>query len=70
MIKSLLFLYYISGPAAENDICTDENPILVNASGSESFGFSFTGNSGMSGFGSGAAQGDFTRTMDLGIQRW
>ena len=56
--------------AAENDICTDENPILVNTSGSESFGFSFTRNSGMSGLGSGAAQGDFTRTMDLRIQRW
>ena len=42
----------------------------MNASGSESFGFSFTRNSGMSGFGSGAAQGDFTRTSDLGIQRY
>ena len=42
----------------------------MGASGSESFGFSFTGNSGMSGFGSGAAFGGFTRTMDLGIQRW
>ena len=39
----------------------------MNASGSENFGFSFTRNSGMSGFGSGAAFGDFTRTMDLGI---
>ena len=69
MIKSLLFLYYISGPAAKKDICTDENPILVDTSGSWSFGFSFTGNSGMSGFGSGALQSDFTRTMDLGMQR-
>ena len=70
MIKSLLFLYYISGAAIKKDICTDENPILVNASGSESFGFSFTWNSGMSGFGSGAAQGGFTRILDLGIRRW
>ena len=69
MIKSLLFLYRISGPAAKKNICTDENPILVGASGSENFGFSFTGNSGMSGFRSGAAQGDFTRIPDLGIQR-
>ena len=50
MIKSLLFLYYISGAAIKKDICTDENPILVGASGSENFGFSFTRNSGMSGF--------------------
>ena len=40
----------------------------MNASGSDSFGFSFTWNSGMSGFGSGAAQGDFTRNLDLGIR--
>ena len=53
-----------------SDICTDENPILVNASGSENFGFSFTGNSGMPGFGSGAVQGGFTRNLDPGIQRW
>ena len=69
MIKSLLFLYYISGAVAEKDICTDELQFLVNASGSESFGFSFTWNSGMSGFGSGAAFGDFTRIQDLGIRR-
>ena len=68
MIKSLLFLYHISGATAENDICTDENPILVSVSGSKDFGFSFTRNSGMSGFGSGAAQGGFTRIQDLGIQ--
>ena len=68
--KSLLFLYSISGAASIKDMCTDEIQFLVGASGSESFGFSFTGNSGMSGFGSGAAQGDFTRTLDLGIQRW
>ena len=43
---------------------------LVNASGSENFGFSFTGNSWMSGFGSGAAFGDFTRIQELGIRRW
>ena len=41
----------------------------MDASGSESFGFSFTGNSGMPGFGSGAAHGDFTRIPDLGIRR-
>ena len=70
MIRSLLFLYYISGAVAEKDICTDELQFLVNASGSESFGFSFTRNSGMSGFGSGAVQGSFTRIQDLGIWRW
>ena len=70
MIKSLLFLYHISGVAAKKNICTDENPILASASGSDSFGFSFTGNSWMSGFGSSAAQGGFTRTQDLGIRRW
>ena len=57
--KSLLFLYHISGVAAIKDLVMNtviaENPILVDASGSESFGFSFTRNSGMSGFGSGAA---------------
>ena len=41
----------------------------MNASGSDSFGFSFTRNSGMSGFGSGAVHGGFTRNLDLGIQR-
>lgn len=74
MMKSLLFLYYISGAAAIKDsvmdIRADENPILVNASGSEDSGFSFTGNSWMSGFGSGAALGGFTRTLDIGMQRW
>ena len=72
MIKSLLFLYNISGAAYKNDLVMDtvidENPILVNASGSDSFGFSFTSNSWMSGFGSGAVQGDFTRNLDLGMQ--
>lgn len=43
--KSLLFLYYISGAAAEKDICKDEIQFLANASGSEDFGFSFTRNS-------------------------
>ena len=69
MIKSLLFLYYISGVAAKKDICIDEIQLLVNTSGSENFGFSFTGNSGMSGFGSGAVWGSFTRILDLGIRR-
>ena len=44
------FFIYISGAAAKKNIYTDENPILVNMSGSDSFGFSCTGNSGMSGF--------------------
>ena len=70
MIKSLLFLYHISGATTKKDICTDENPILVSTSGSENFGFSFTGNSWMSGFRSGAAHGDFTRIQDLGIRHW
>ena len=68
MIKSLLFLYSISGAAAIKDICIYEIQFLVGASGSENFGFSFTGNSRISGFGSGAAFGDFTRILDLGIQ--
>ena len=74
MIKSLLFLYHIFGVAAKNDlviyICTDENPILVNASGSESFGLASLGIQGCQDFGSGALQGSFTRTLDLGIRRW
>lgn len=70
MIKSLLFLYHISGAAIKKDICTDEIQFLANASGSEDFGFSFTRNSGMPGFGSGIAFGGFTRTLDLGIRRW
>ena len=69
MISLFFFLYYISGPAAKKDICTDENPILVSTPGSDSFGFSFTGNSGMSGFRSDTAQGDFARNLDLGIRR-
>ena len=42
----------------------------MNTSGSEDFGFSFTRNSGISGFGSGAAFGDFTRIQDLVMQHW
>ena len=49
---------------------TDEIQLLVNTSGSEDFGFSFTRNSWIQDFGSGAAQGDSTRIPDLGIQRW
>ena len=52
------------------NICTDEIQFLVNTSGSKDFGFSFTRNSGIQDFGSGAVHGDFTRTLDLGIQRW
>ena len=52
------------------DIRTDEIQFLVNTSELENFGFSFTRNSGMSGFGSGAAFGGFTRNLDLGIQHW
>ena len=70
MISLFFFLYYISGPAAKKDICTDENPILVSTSGSENFGFSFTRNSWIQDFGSSAAQGGFTRTLDFGVQRW
>ena len=53
MIKSLLFLFYIFGAVIKKDICIYEIQFLVGASGSESFGFGFTGNSGMSGLGSG-----------------
>ena len=71
---SSFFIYYISWADAKKDLVMDtvidENPILVNALGSDSFGFSCTRNSWMSGFGSGAAQGDFTRTLDLRMQRW
>ena len=59
----------MSGAASIKDMCTDEIQFLVNASGSGSFGFSFTRNSGMSGFGSGAAYSGFTRNLDLGIRR-
>ena len=72
-VSSFFYVIYLEPLARKNfktDICVDENPILVSTSGSENFGFSFTGNSGMPGFGSGAARGDFTRNLDLGIRRW
>ena len=53
---------------SKTDICTDEIQFLVNTSGLENFGFSFTRNSEIQDFGSGAAFDGFTRTMDLGIQ--
>ena len=42
----------------------------MNTSGSDNFGFSFTRNSWKQDFGSSALQGDFTRNLDLGVQRW
>ena len=49
------------------DTVVDEIQFLASTSGSDSFGFSFTRDSGIQDFGSSTLQGSFTRTSDLGV---